>query len=728
MKPLRICLENFKSHRYSDIDCTLFNSVLIVGKDKNNEDESNGTGKTSIFEAVAYALYKVYPTKTIDKIVRRGSNKCIVTFEFEVNQVTYKIVRSYTRSSAKSDLTLYKFENGEYQKITHKTPTETELELLSIIKIPYYAFSNCILFAQSDLNGLSGLASQEKSGRRKILKESLDLGIYNKLEKIAKEQFGIISDKLLTCSTLISSLGSPDLDISSINTKLSQIKEIISQKNEELSHSQISLDQNKFKLNDLVRASSSESLSFQDKLVEIQSNKRTLINNIATLDRTLKEKESQRQSSLDSLNSELMYLTDMSSTLENLLLSPIRSIDEISSDIEKHTTNESNGKSKLHSLESDCEKLQRPLPDGNKCPHCRQVMTEDHKIQCAKDTAEQVAKIEEEISFVRSKLKIVTAKKIAAINELSEANALSFRIKSLKGDIENKKIKIQHSQDFIKQIDELTNHTKLQFSTAEKKLEEINKRELSVKQSLKNINEEDVSDKISNVRLEISKLEALIRNISNTIASESTNVGILTEKLENRIKDSNKLNELNKELEILERSKRITQMVVHSFTSSGIPTMIINTVLDDLQVECNNLLNELRPGLELQFSIIKNKSDGSQEDTLDISYRLDGSELDYEMLSGGQKLLVALGLKLGLSLVIQHRFGVDIKMLQLDEVAQSLDKARTESFARAIKKWQDRFKIFIITHNDRLKDKFSHAILVESDGDSGTTAKVVTSW
>lgn len=45
----------------------------------------------------------------------------------------------------------------------------------------------------------------------------------------------------------------------------------------------------------------------------------------------------------------------------------------------------------------------------------------------------------------------------------------------------------------------------------------------------------------------------------------------------------------------------------------------------------------------------------------------------------------------------------------------------------AIRKWQKDFTIFVITHNKDLKDKFSHAILVE-EGEDGAEARLVGAW
>ena len=50
------------------------------------------------------------------------------------------------------------------------------------------------------------------------------------------------------------------------------------------------------------------------------------------------------------------------------------------------------------------------------------------------------------------------------------------------------------------------------------------------------------------------------------------------------------------------------------------------------------------------------------------------------------------------------------------------------AYANLVKKLQKDFKIFVITHNDLLKTKFNHAILIEGDKEKGATAKVTSTW
>ena len=125
--------------------------------------------------------------------------------------------------------------------------------------------------------------------------------------------------------------------------------------------------------------------------------------------------------------------------------------------------------------------------------------------------------------------------------------------------------------------------------------------------------------------------------------------------------------------------------------------------------------------------IEKTKTDGTEADTLDINYLVNGKKRYYEQLSGAMRLAVTFSLKLGLSFLLQKMAGVDIKFLLLDEIDQALDKASVDALLEIIKFFQTDYTILVITHNDYLKDKFKSQILVEQDINMVSRARVVSS-
>jgi DNA repair exonuclease SbcCD ATPase subunit len=169
-------------------------------------------------------------------------------------------------------------------------------------------------------------------------------------------------------------------------------------------------------------------------------------------------------------------------------------------------------------------------------------------------------------------------------------------------------------------------------------------------------------------------------------------------------------------LEKFKHELKFRQIVVDAFSTKGIPNFIIQTVIEDLQNESNKALRELRPELEVKIT-----SD------LDFEYRRNGILRDYNQLSHGQQVYIALAFKRGLSRVIQKKLNIAINTLYFDEVDAHLDDAGVEAFADAIRKWQKDLTIFVITHNKELKDKFSQAILVE-EGENGAEGKLVSNW
>ena len=203
---------------------------------------------------------------------------------------------------------------------------------------------------------------------------------------------------------------------------------------------------------------------------------------------------------------------------------------------------------------------------------------------------------------------------------------------------------------------------------------------------------------------------------------------IIQHSINQKTEDKRKKLDYGKLLKELEDKLSVYPSVLQAFSSTGIPNLIIHNILDDLQLEVNKLLNQFKPGLQLTFTIEKTKGDGTEADTLDIDYKLNGKNRYYEQLSGAMRLIVNFSLKLGLSFLLQKMLGVDIKFLLLDELDQSLDKSRADAFADIIRFLHKDFNILVVTHNDRLKDKFSHAVLVEQDINMVSHAQLVSSW
>jgi DNA repair exonuclease SbcCD ATPase subunit len=729
MDPKYLLIENFGCHRRSEIDCTKFNSILIIGKGKDNERESNGIGKTTIYYAIDFALFGEYPADTMDEMIRDGCDECSVTFDFAVLGKDYRIIRS--RRKKKSTLVfLYKRVGDEWHDISEKTSTETKAELAKIIKIGYKAFRNSILFAQLDLDGL---ASNNVGDRLNTLKEALGLMIYKKFEKEAKDRIHDIKKEISDQTEIVEHYGNPAVDVKEFETKLKDVKKDIKNKNSLRNKKEKQIREKEISLSDLNKLTSSG-----DALKDIAKTEAKIfeINNKI---KRLKSDGVDKQKDLDSTaknitnnKRKLKIIQEKYGSLKNSL-SKLRCEKEIEEDLKKTTENEINGKAFVHSLKTKLEEFNTPLPEGDNCPHCRQKMTKKHKDECKKRIQEEIKKLNDEIALSTRRLSAVTNKKCRITNERDEVKDLKQEIEAVMSSESSHKASIENDEKYKKQINSLLDEIHENISAQTIELNAAEDKIKTLKKSTDYFSKDDINNKITKLTKEIDALREDSENLLKDISSQNTIVGILSEKISTRKDDIKSLKEDQKELDELKKKHEALVIASKSFGPKGIPSMVIHTILDDLQIETNKFLTSFRPGLELRFVILKDKSkkkkdNDEQEDTLDIKFFINGKERSYKLVSGGQKFIFAISLKLGLSMVIQKKLGVDIKFIELDEVDQSLDLDLLDTFVDVVKKIQENFKVFIITHNEYIKSKFTQAILVEGDPENGSTSKLVSIW
>jgi DNA repair exonuclease SbcCD ATPase subunit len=730
-------------HSCSYIDFTQFNSALIVGKIDNNELYSNGVGKTTIFKAIEYVLFNQADVN-LEKIIRDDMASCKVVLDFNIDDQEYRLSRVRSKKGA-TDIsllqrnniigpddevyhTLYKNDiykaiceddliNKYWKDIGGRRAADTEKELNKLIKTNFLAFRSTLHFIQNDFTGLSTVTPGKRKG---ILREALSLGVYSKLEKIAKEKASAISKDIDRHKTLIDSLGNPSVDYQLFKNQLVDVDNELNIQQIVLTNVNDSLVLHTSKLNDLISAhsvleSKFSSLVLKDKLLFSEKSK------IETSIKEYQTKKSNIIKAATSIVEEVKLLKENQARLISIDYSQIDIILEkislIKEEIARHSVNIQNNLTKY-------EELKVPVPDDSVCKHCRQKLTTEHKLLCKQQVNDELKQCQELIKISKSevaKLNAIIIKEQQIINSL---NISKQQLENINILIVNKSKEIQDKKSIHMEYKQLLDKFNQDLID---KLSEID----LVKEDLKNSSIDEannIQNQINIVKNNIIEINKQLFLINKQITHLNSSKAVLAHNLDQENKAIIKQNELRANLKILEDKFIIYPHVIQSFSSVGIPNLIIQNVLDDLQVESNLLLSQLKPGLQLSFVIEKTKGDGSQDDTLEINYHINGKSRDYDQLSGAMKLAVIFSLKLGLSFLLQKMIGTDIRFLLLDEIDQSLDKASVDAFADIVKFFQKDFTILIITHNDRLKDKFSHAVLVDQDINMVSKAQVVSSW
>jgi exonuclease SbcC len=183
MKPISLKLTNFMSHVESFIDFSkLSGASIIIGMIDGSFTKSNEVGKTTLFNAIRFAVFDASVTKKA-KVIRNGSAKCEVEFIFELlGNKLYKIYRSRTKTT--KDVKFFEFIDNEWKNLSGRTDSYTESLIANIIKINQKTFENSSYFKQGDS---FNLASATAKNRKLIIRDLLQLDEWTKYENFAKE-------------------------------------------------------------------------------------------------------------------------------------------------------------------------------------------------------------------------------------------------------------------------------------------------------------------------------------------------------------------------------------------------------------------------------------------------------------------------------------------------------------------------------------------------------------
>ncbi len=176
------------------------------------------------------------------------------------------------------------------------------------------------------------------------------------------------------------------------------------------------------------------------------------------------------------------------------------------------------------------------------------------------------------------------------------------------------------------------------------------------------------------------------------------------------------------------RSVQIHQELAQAFGRNGIPALIMETVLPELESEANQILSRLTDHqLHLQF-VTQRSSRRSQKviDTLDILIADPRGTRPYETYSGGEAFRINFAIRLALSRLLAQRSGAHLQTLLIDEGFGTQDPAGRQHLVAAINAVAPDFaRILVITHIPSLQDAFPHRIEVYK-GAEGSQLRVRT--
>jgi DNA repair exonuclease SbcCD ATPase subunit len=178
-----------------------------------------------------------------------------------------------------------------------------------------------------------------------------------------------------------------------------------------------------------------------------------------------------------------------------------------------------------------------------------------------------------------------------------------------------------------------------------------------------------------------------------------------------------KIQEYDRDIEGLATKIEKYEVVSKAFSKDGIPQLMIDCALPQLQ----DILNQLT-GVVRKFDIKISTQQEQKNETLKetISFIVDDGikSRDIKYFSGGEKKLLKSIVRLGLSLFQSQRSGSSYRLLFMDEAFDALDRDNSILLLRIIYNLKNKFnQIFIISHSTDILGNLSKCIRFVKDGE-----------
>lgn len=164
----------------------------------------------------------------------------------------------------------------------------------------------------------------------------------------------------------------------------------------------------------------------------------------------------------------------------------------------------------------------------------------------------------------------------------------------------------------------------------------------------------------------------------------------------------------------LEQERAIYEELRLAFGKKGIPAMIIEAAIPEIERTANELLSRMTNGrMHVRFETQRETVKGETVETLDIKISDELGTRDYHMYSGGEGFRVNFAIRVALSQLLTRRAGAQLQTLVVDEGFGALDANGREQLIEAINAVSRDFaRIIVVTHIDELKDAFPACINV----------------
>ncbi len=642
----KVRLKNWKSHLNSEFEFSGGVNALVG---------IMGSGKSSVLDAISFALFGTFPNLnskkiTLDDLIMKRpqeSEEAEVGLEFVVDGKTYNV-----RRKVKKDKGTVEAEIREGDKLIEVNPSSVTSHIERILQIDYTLFSKAVY---SEQNNIDYFLTIPKGKRMQHIDKMLRLDLFEAVRE------GSVSVKNnLEISRLEKMKMITEMEKENIGSKTEDLRKGIAANKEILEKIRAELDKVSGKKDDITKEIQ-KAQSVIDEFIKVEKDLERLKASISEIERNLEGlKEKTKTLNKESLLTEIKSIEFIANKTKAEIKTERDFLDKKRGEIAGYNT-------EIRLVENSVKDLERL---GDKCPVCESGITKEK----------------------RCDLEIVRKNRVEDLRK---------GVNLLAAEIENKKAGLNEMEE------KLSGHEK-DILRSKNLLEEFGSIE-SLVQRLQSYKKQNLDFENRKIYLELEtknhNIERLRLDLQN-IVSEATKHQVDFFHLNRMVqKDVSLLADLEKRLELFTCYKTEVELANKNIDELGKFTQAVKITQDQLRGEFTKTVNQTMSRIwsslypYRDFEDIRLVVDGDyilQLKTGDEWVPVDG------VASGGERTIACLALRVAFSLA----FIPNLKWLILDEPTHNLDAAAIKNFSDVLSNRIGSFvkQIFLITHEPRIAE------------------------
>jgi exonuclease SbcC len=177
MRPIRLQVEGFASFKEcQQLDLSSLDLFAITGP--------MGAGKSSLLDAMLFALYGVIPrvgAQNHDELISHGRPRMAVALDFQISSHVFRVTRTRRRKGP-AQAQLEELGDGAGRPVAEGV-TAVEAEVRKRLGLSYDAFAQAVVLPQGEF--MRFLKPDSPGKRRGVLRDLLRLGVYERMRQRA---------------------------------------------------------------------------------------------------------------------------------------------------------------------------------------------------------------------------------------------------------------------------------------------------------------------------------------------------------------------------------------------------------------------------------------------------------------------------------------------------------------------------------------------------------------